>query len=161
MNTIDRILVYIDGTDKSVVAAQYAISLASQISAELTALYVVNTAALKELRKTNIFLESEEEEYANDMDTDAGRYLNYIRELANEKGLTIEGIKRSGSVVQEITEAIEEREIDLLIMGEISKARSRRDEFYDQAERALRSAECSVLIAKDEERINEIFDSIT
>ncbi|HEX42671.1 MAG TPA: universal stress protein, partial [Phycisphaerales bacterium] len=36
----------------------------------------------------------------------------------------------------------------------------RRDEFYDEAERAMRSAACSVLIVKDADRVWEMYESL-
>jgi nucleotide-binding universal stress UspA family protein len=55
---------------------------------------------------------------------------------------------------------VKDDEIDLLIIGELSHIRSRRDEFYDETERAMREVPCSVLIVKDEDRVWELFDSL-
>ncbi|HOX14379.1 MAG TPA: universal stress protein, partial [Spirochaetales bacterium] len=86
---IRRILAYVDGTEQSVTAAQYAIVLAKSLGAELFALYVVNTRALSELVKAHIFLDSEQEEYHRDLDEDAERYLNHVRNLARSKGVAV------------------------------------------------------------------------
>ena len=93
---IRKILVYVDGTEQSITAAQYAIVLAKSLGAELFALYVVNTRALNELVKARIFLESEQEEYHRDLDEDAERYLNHVRDLARSKGMavTAESVER-------------------------------------------------------------------
>ena len=48
-NPIKKIMVYVDGTEESVTAAQYAICLASSSGAELIAHYVVNTRAVEDL----------------------------------------------------------------------------------------------------------------
>jgi hypothetical protein len=45
-------------------------------------------------------------------------------------------------------------------MGELSSVRSRRDELYDEADRALRSVPCSVLVVKDEERVSALYDAL-
>ena len=158
---IKRILVYVDGTEGSITAAQYAVCLARAYQAELTALYVVNTRALGELLKARIFIQAEEEEYKRDLEEDAHRYLNHVRSLARKKGLAVETVSASGNVQQEIKDCVREREIDLLVIGELSHVRSRRDEMYDEAERAMRSVSCSVLIVKDEERVWELYDSLT
>jgi nucleotide-binding universal stress UspA family protein len=63
-------------------------------------------------------------------------------------------------VHKEIVNAIKEDDIDLLVIGELSRIRSRRDEFYDEAERAMRAAPCSVLIVKDEDKVWEMFESL-
>jgi nucleotide-binding universal stress UspA family protein len=157
---IKKILVYVDGTEGSITAAQYAVVLSRATGAELTALYVVNTRALDDLLKARIFVKAEEEEYKRDLQADANRYLNHVRSLARKKGLNIEAVSVSGSINQEIKRHVKENDIDLMIMGELSHVRSRRDEFYNEAERAMRSVSCSVLIVKDEDRVWELYDAL-
>ncbi len=154
---IQRILVNIDGSEESLVACEYGILLARIINARLLGAYVVNTRALSDLRKTHIFLAAEEAEYARDIEEDANRYLEHAARTAATKGVEIETIKTSGSVHQELLRVIEEKDIDLLIIGELAHVRSRLDEFYNESERLMRSAPCSVLIVKDEDRVDDLF----
>jgi nucleotide-binding universal stress UspA family protein len=154
-----RILVYVDGTEESVTAAQYAIILSRSTGAELTALYVVNTRALDDLVKSRIFLKSEEEEYKIDLERDAERYLNHVRHLAREKGVVLKTIHTSGSVKVEIKKQVSELDIDLLVIGELSRIRSRRDEFFNEAERAMRSVDCPVLVVKNNEEIWNLYEN--
>jgi nucleotide-binding universal stress UspA family protein len=153
-------MVYIDGSEQSIAAAQYAICLASFSGAKLIACYIVNTRAVEDLLKARIFLQDEQVEYEHDMEADAQRYLNYVGELAARKGVAL--IKKSGrgSVHKEIVDAVKEFDVDLLVVGELSRIRSRRDEFYDEAERAMRATPCSVLIVKDEDRVYEMYESL-
>ncbi|MFA7670977.1 MAG: universal stress protein, partial [Sphaerochaetaceae bacterium] len=109
-----NILVYLDGSEDSVTAAMAAIMLAIKLDATLTAMYVVNTRALKELVSARIFLEAEELEYRRDIEEDAVRYLNHVKELAYQKGLQITTIKTSGSVNSEVGTYLKEHKIDLL-----------------------------------------------
>jgi nucleotide-binding universal stress UspA family protein len=160
-NPIKKIMVYVDGTEQSVTAAQYAICLASSSGAELIAHYVVNTRAVEDLLKARIFLKDEQVEYEHDMEADAERYLNYIDELATKKGVSIIKKRSRGNVHKEIIDSVETDDVDLLIIGELSRIRSRRDEFFDEAERAMRSVSCSVLIVKDEDRVWEMYESLT
>ena len=157
---IKKIMVYIDGTEQSITAAQYAICLASFSGAELIAQYVINTKAMEDLLKARIFLQDEQLEYEHDMEADADRYLNYVNELASAKGITIIKKLSSGNVNKEIVNTINEEDVDLLIVGELSHIRSRRDEFYDETERAIRSAPCSVFIVKDPDRVWELYQSL-
>lgn len=154
---IRRVLVHVDGTAESVTAFEYALLLAKQSGAQLYAVYVVNLRALKDLVATRIFLEAEESEYEQELRRDATRYLNHVRELAAKKAVTVETIEASGSVYQEICRIVREHAIDLLVLGEISHARSRRDEFYNESERAMRNVGCSVLIVKDAARVQNLF----
>ncbi|MBN2183089.1 MAG: universal stress protein [Sedimentisphaerales bacterium] len=157
---IKKIMVYIDGTEQSITAAQYAICLASFSGAELIACYVINTKAMEDLLKARIFLQDEQLEYEHDMNADAERYLNYVNELAIAKGVTVIKKLSSGNVSKQIVDAVRDENIDLLIIGELSHIRSRRDEFYDETERAMRSAPCSVFIVKDQDRVWELYESL-
>lgn len=157
---IKRVMVYIDGSEESVAAAQYAIVLCKSLRAELAALYIVNTRALDDLVKSRIFLNSEQEEYTQDIEKDAERYLSHVKNLAAQKNFSLETVKKRGTPFLEIKSEVEQRKIDLLVIGEISKIRSRRDEFFNETERAMRNVSCSVLIVKDEERVWEIYDAL-
>ena len=157
---VKKIMVYVDGTEESITAAQYAICLTRATAAELYVLYVVNTRALTDLVNARIFLKAEEEEYKHDLDSDADRYLNHVKQMARDKGVAVKGIKTSGSVNVEIKSQVNENSIDLLVIGELSKIRSRRDELYNETERAMRSVNCSVLTVKDEERVWTIYNQL-
>ncbi len=159
-NPIKKIMVYVDGTEQSVTAAQYAICLASSTGAELIAYYVINTRAVEDLLKARIFLKDEQVEYEHDMEADAERYLNYINELAIKKGVSVIKKRSRGNVHREIVDSVETDDVDLLVIGELSRIRSRRDEFFDETERAMRAVSCSVLIVKDEDRVWEIYESL-
>ena len=160
MRTPSKILVYIDGTEQSITAAQYAICLASFFDAELIALYVVNIRAMEDLLKARIFLKDEEMEYERDMESDAERYLNHVNELAVQKGVSIVRKSLRGSVHKEIVDVVKQEGVDLLVIGELARIRSRRDEFYDEAERAMRIVPCAVLIVKDEDKVWEMYQSL-
>jgi nucleotide-binding universal stress UspA family protein len=157
---IRRILLYMDGSEGSITAAQYAICLSRYYRAELTALYVVNTRALGDLLKARIFVKAEQEEYLRDLEEDSQRYLNHVRSLARKKGLVVQTASASGTVHQEIKNCVLANKIDLLVMGELSSVRSRRDELYDESDRALRTVPCSVLVVKDEERVAALYDAL-
>jgi len=160
-NPVRKIMVYVDGTEQSITAAQYAICLASFSGAELIAHYVINTRAMEDLLRARIFLKDEQEDYEHDMEADAERYLNHVNELAVKKGLSIIARRSKGNVHKEIVNAVKEEDVDLLVIGELSRIRSRRDEFYDEAERAMRTVPCSVLIVKDEDRVWEMYESLS
>lgn len=156
---VERVLVLVDGSEESLTASEYAILLAKRVDARLYACYVINTRALQDLVRSRIFLETEEREYSHDLEADADRYLNHVSGSAEQKGVPITCIKRSGNVHAELVKVIDEEEIDLLVMGELARVRSRRDEFYDESERTMRSARCSVLIVKDPERVDDLFQN--
>lgn len=55
---IQKIVVAVNGSDQSVHAAMYAILVAKQFNCALKAVYVVDTAALKQLTMTNFSLQT-------------------------------------------------------------------------------------------------------
>ena len=160
MSTPQKILVYIDGTEQSITAAQYAICLASFYQADLAALYVINTRALQDLVKARIFLQVEQDEYQHDLEADADRYLKHVKKLGDQKGLMVETVCVSGTVHREIKAQVKDMEADLLVVGGISQIRSRRDEIMNETERAMRSVPCPVLIVKDEDNTWDLFESL-
>jgi nucleotide-binding universal stress UspA family protein len=155
---VKRIMVYIDGTEQSITAAQYAICMASFAGAELIACYVINIKAMEDLLKARIFLQDEQSEYEHDMEADAERYLNYVNELAIAKGVTIIRKVSKGNISKEIIDAVKSENIDLLVVGELSRIRSRIDELYDETERMVHAVPCSVLIVKDPDRVQELYN---
>ncbi|RKX79501.1 MAG: universal stress protein [Spirochaetes bacterium] len=157
---VNKMLVYIDGSEESITAAEYSVVLSKKMGAELYAIYVINTRALDDLVKSRIFLQIEEEEYKRDLESDADRYLNHVKELATKKGVAINLIKKSGNVHAELKKSVQENDIDLLVLGELAHVRSRRDEFYNEAERAMRIVDCSVMIVKDEEKVWELYEAL-
>lgn len=157
---IERVLVYLDGSEESINAAQYAIALSRTLHAKLYGTFVVNTHALNDLVKSHIFIEAEQREYQHDLEEDADKYLRHFEKLASKKNVSAETIKESGLVHVKIKEIIKEFDIDLLVIGELSRIRSRRDEFYNESERAMRNVPCSVLIVKDGERVDGVYDEL-
>jgi len=158
ISPIQRVLLYVDGSEESLTAAQYAVMLCKSLNAELKALYVVNTKALNDLLKSRIFIESETQEYQSDLAGDAERYLSHVLKLARMKGLVIEKGQRNGAIYKEIKAEIEEGDYDLLIIGKSSGIRTGREEMYNDVERAARMVSCSVLYVKDEDRVEELFE---
>ncbi len=159
-NIIKKIICLLCLLEQSITASQYAICLCHETNAEMLAFYVVNVKALNDLVKSRIFLEVEQEEYQRDLHDDADKYLNHVRELAFKKNLEIETHKIEGTIHLEIKKFVEENNIDLLVIGELPRIRSRRDEFYNETERAMRSVHCSVLMVKDDERIWEAYEKL-
>jgi len=159
ISPIKRVLVYIDGSEESLTAVQYAVMLCKSLDAELKALYVVNTKALNDLLKSRIFIESETAEYQQDLKGDAERYLTHALKLARMKGLLMETGERSGAIYKEIKAEIEEGDYDLLVIGRSSGIRTGREEMFNDVERAARMVSCSVLFVKDEDRVEDLFET--
>ncbi len=160
-NPLKKILLYLDGSDSCITAAQYAITLAKFYGSDITAVYVVNLSVLEDLVKVRIFVKTEELDYERDFEEDGRRYLNYVSELARDKGVGISGVLLKGVVHEEVVSKADEIEADLIIMGELEEPVSRSDAFYDEGERIFRGAKCPVLVVKGDEKIERLYESLS
>lgn len=158
---IERILLYVDGSEECITAAQYGIALAKAMQAELIAIYVVNVSLLQELTKARIFVKIEEMDYEHDLEQDGKRYLHYISEMAASKGLNIETELTKGVVNKEIVRLIDELNADLLVMGELNPVLSRSDTYHDEAELIFRKSKCSVLVVKNPDSVEQMFSQLS
>jgi nucleotide-binding universal stress UspA family protein len=156
---ISNIVMAVTGSDASISAAKYAIVMAKAYRCHLNAVYVVDTATIKQLTLSKIFIQEESAEYENNLETNGERYLTFVSELAQAKGVKIDRHIRKGAVYTEILTVADEVKADLIILGGWEKDRNARD-IISQAHREIMfNAKCSVLIVK-ETGIEQIYRSI-
>ena len=137
---VTRILCAIDDTDHSETAAEFAISLASQLSARLT-FYMVNPAILPSSRGVPVYLWS---------DDYIGGYLDEALRRARRAGLYhVTGeTQRADSVADSIVAFADLDEADLIVVGAGSHGRI-IDMLRRSVSRAVAdAAQCPVLIVR-------------
>jgi nucleotide-binding universal stress UspA family protein len=144
-----NIVVVITGSDASVLAAKYAIVMAKIYRCRLSAVYVVDTATIRQLTLSKIFIQEESQEYERGLEANGERYLSFVEELARAKGVKIEREIRKGAVYTEILTAADERKADLIVLGGWEKERSARDIISHAHREIMVSAKCSVLLVKE------------
>ncbi len=154
------VLVYIDGSDTCITAAQYAIFLARSLGWPLTAVYVVDTKVLADLVKARIFVRTEAADYEYDLQQDGKRYLAYVQQLARNKGAECHTELVTGEVNVEVLKKVKEMRAEILVLNELGRHASRRDSHLDEKERILRRVGCTVVIAKDEERVAKLYEAL-
>ncbi len=159
-NPLKTILLYVDGSESCITAAQLGIAMAKAYGCSLRVIYVVNENLLTELLKAKIFVQMEKMDYERDLEEDGKRYLNYIVKLADRKGLQIETILRKGVVHEEVAREAEDCAADLLVQGELGEVLSLRDSFYEEGERILRKVKCPVMVVRGADRIEKMFDDL-
>jgi nucleotide-binding universal stress UspA family protein len=160
VNPLKKILLYIDGSEAAITAAQFAIVIAKSYGCELRAIYVVNADLLDELLKAKVFVQMEKMDYERDLEEDGKRYLNYIVKLADRKGLKVETALRKGVVHEQVSKDVDECGCDLLIQGELGEVLSLRDSFYEEGERILRKVKCPVMVVRGRDRIEKSYDEL-
>jgi nucleotide-binding universal stress UspA family protein len=132
-------------------AAKYAIIMAKTYHCHLTVVYVVDTATIKQLTLSKIFIQEESAEYEQSLEANGQRYLSFVEELAQAKGVKIRKEILKGAVYTEILAAAEKNKADLIVMGSREKDRSARD-IIGQAHREIMfNAKCSILLVKEPE----------
>ncbi|MDR1211237.1 MAG: universal stress protein [Spirochaetaceae bacterium] len=146
---ISRIVVAVSGSDASVSAAKYAIIMAKLYRCHLSAVYVVDTATIRQLTLSKIFIQEESQEYEKSLEANGERYLSFVEELARAKGVKIEREMRRGAVYTEILSAAGEKNADLIILGGWERDRNSRDIIVHAHREIMVNAKCSVLLVKE------------
>jgi nucleotide-binding universal stress UspA family protein len=146
---ISNIVTVITGSDASILAAKYAIVMSKTYRCRLTAVYVVDTATIRQLTLSKIFIQEESQEYEKSLEANGERYLSFVEELARAKGVKIEREIRKGAVYTEILTVADEKKADLIVLGGWEKERSARDIISHAHREIMVSAKCSVLLAKE------------
>lgn len=144
-----NILVAVSGSDASIHAAKYAIVMAKQYRCRLSAVYVVDTATIRQLTLSKIFVQEESAEYERSLESNGERYLSFVEELARAKSVRIERELRRGAIYTEILAAADDKKSDLIVLGGWEKDRSARDIISHAHREIMVSARCSVLVVKE------------
>jgi nucleotide-binding universal stress UspA family protein len=153
---ISNVIVAVTGTDASILAAKYAIVLAKYYQCNLTAVYVVDTATIRQLTLSNIFIQEEGAEYERNLENNGNRYLTFVEELARSKDVKIEQILRKGAIYTEILSVADEKKADLILLGGWEKDTKTRDIIGHSHREIMANAKCSVMIVKEPD-IDQIY----
>jgi nucleotide-binding universal stress UspA family protein len=146
---ISHIVVVITGSDASILAAKYAIVMSKLYRCRMTAVYVVDTATIRQLTLSKIFIQEESLDYEKSLTANGERYLSFVEELARAKGVKIDREIRRGAVYTEILTVADDRKADLIILGGWEKDRSPRDIIGHSHREIMVNAKCSVLLVKE------------
>ena len=144
-----NIVVAINGSDASILGAKYAIVMAKMYHCRLSAVYVVDTATIRQLSLSKIFIPEESQEYEKSLESNGERYLAFVEELARAKGIKIEREMRRGAVFTEVLASADDKKADLIILGGWEKDRSPRDIISHSHREIMVNAKCSVLLVKE------------
>jgi len=153
---INDIVVAITGTEASILAAKYAIIMTKFYNCKLHAVYVVDTATIKMLTLSKIFIQEEGAEYEKNLENNGNRYLTFIEELAKEKDVKIERILRKGAIYTEILKVADEKNADLILLGGWEKDTKTSDIIGHSHREIMANSKCSVILVK-EPNIDQIY----
>ena len=152
-----NVLILINGSESSIQAAKYGILMSKLYRCNLKALYVVDTATLKQLMLNKFFVEEESKEYEESPTLDGKKYLQYVEDLAKSKGVKIETEITNGSVWSETVSMAESMEADLILLGGFdSNTRDQKDILSSTYKEILINAHCSVQLVR-EKMIDQLY----
>jgi nucleotide-binding universal stress UspA family protein len=153
---INNIVTVVTGTDASILAAKYAIVMSKIYHCKLTAVYVVDTATIKQLTLSKIFIQEEGIEYEKSLEANGNRYLTFVEELAHAKSVKLERIMRKGAIYTEILTVADEKKADMILLGGWERDTKSRDIIGHSHREIMANAKCSVLLVKEPD-IDQIY----
>lgn len=152
-----NVLILINGSESSIQAAKYGILMSKLYRCNLKALYVVDTATLKQLMLNKFFVAEESKEYEASLTLDGKKYLQYVEDLAKSKGVKIETEIKNGSVWSETVSMAVSMEADLILLGGFdSNTRDQKDILSSTYKEILINAHCSVQLVR-EKMIDQLY----
>lgn len=147
-----RVLVAVNGSESSLHAAMYGIMMAKVYHCHLKAIYVVDTATIRQLTASKFLAQEESCETEADLTSDGDRNLTYITNLAKAKGVKIDAELRKGAVWSEIVTAADEYKADAILVGGRTHKETAtiiHDETSLENRSIIGSANCSVIVVKE------------
>jgi nucleotide-binding universal stress UspA family protein len=145
-----NVLVMVNGTEASINAVKYAVLMARLYRSRVYALYVVDTATIKQLALNKIFVDEESAAYERSLAENGERYLRYVEEIGKAKGVRIETELRRGAIWSETIAMADERKIDAILIGSYDASSCEQKEITSTTFKSvLLSARCSVLVVKE------------
>lgn len=138
-----NILIPTDGSDYSLRAAEYGISIAKMLGAQVMVVYVLDEIVLEQISRA-----SEREEVERELKNDGQRYINYVLSLAGKEGVKAASIIAKGRPFEQIVHIAKGLKMDLIVMGTYGLRGSDRILIGSVAERVIEYSSCPVLVIK-------------
>jgi nucleotide-binding universal stress UspA family protein len=140
---IQKILIPTDGSDYSIRAAEYSISIAKMLDAQIIVVYVIDEVVLDQLSKV-----TERENVEQELKQDGQRYINYVLGLAEKEGVKADSILAKGRPFEQIVHLAKGLNIGLIVMGTYGRRVAERVLIGSVAERVIEYSPCPVLVIK-------------
>jgi nucleotide-binding universal stress UspA family protein len=143
-----KILIAIDGSDASMDAADYAISISEQYNAELLyALHVIHPADVDLFGATGEI--SAAAYHTINMDKEAQKYLDKVKLKANEKNIQIKTeVIASTNTAGGIVDYAEDKGVDLIVIGTRGRSGFKKILLGSVAYKVVTYSHCPVMVVK-------------
>ena len=147
-----KVLVAVNGSEQSIHAAMYGILMAKVYHCQMKAVYVVDTATIKQLTMSKFLVSEEGYEAEAGLTSDGDKNLTYIKNLAKSKGIKIEAELRKGAIWSEVVTVADDFKANLILLGGTPHKETStiiHDEPSVENRSIIGSAKCSVLVVKE------------
>ena len=138
-----KILIPTDGSDYSLRAAEYGISIAKMLGAQIMVVYVMDEIVLNQISKV-----TERKDVERELKKDGQRYINYILGVAEKEGVKAASILAKGRPFEQIVHIAKGLSMDLIVMGTYGLRGAERILIGSVAERVIEYAPCPVMVNK-------------
>ena len=140
---IRKILIAVDGSDYSMRGAEYGVSIAKMLGAEIMVVYVIDEIILNQIVKA-----AEREDVERELKIDGQRYINYIVSFADKEGVKAASLLAMGRPFEQIVHLAKGLNIGLIVMGTYGIRGAERILIGSVAERVIEYSPCPVLVVK-------------
>jgi nucleotide-binding universal stress UspA family protein len=148
-----NILVAIDGSEHSLRAAEYAVGLAKNFEAKLTAITVSYVPASKDLSQLDVLRQSlveDNSDYTKDAEKWFERFIQYAKE--SNVQLNTELLNSTKPVDYVILEYAEEKKIDLIVVGTRGRTGFKKLLLGSVASSIVTYSHCPVLVINSDQK---------
>ncbi len=140
---VKKVLIPTDGSDYSMRAAEYGVSVAKLLGAEILIVYVIDTVALDQIAKV-----TNKDSVEEDLKADGDRYIRYVMGLAQKEGVKASSLMAKGRPYEQIVHLAKGLKMDLIVMGTFGRRGAERILIGSVAERVIEYANCPVLVVR-------------
>ncbi len=144
-NPFRHILVPTDGSHPSINAGRLAVQLAALHKAHLTFVYVIDQSIVMELASAS---RRELPQVQDEVEESAHHSLDYLSRLAAEMEVESSQVIRHGIPYNEIASLAQEKNVDLIAIGQVEIRSPRHSLIGSVTERIIEHSPCPVLVVK-------------
>jgi nucleotide-binding universal stress UspA family protein len=140
---VKKIMIPTDGSEHSVRAAEYGISIAKTVGAQVLTFFVVDDFVLDQMAKI-----TEREAAERELKADGKGYVNYVVDMATKEGVSSSALIAEGRPFEQIVHFAKDLNVDLIVMGTYGRKGAEKVIIGSVAERVIEYASCPVLVIK-------------
>jgi len=140
---VKNILIPIDGSDYSMRAAEYGISIAKMLDAQIMVVYIMDQIVLDQISKV-----TDREDVERDLKKDGQQYINYVLSVAQKEGVKAASLLVKGRPFEQIVHLAKGLSMDLIVMGTYGLRGAERILIGSVAEKVIEYSPCPVIVVK-------------